>query len=201
MDIFGHRDFEMTLRYILSHPEIAKEALRVAEEVAHVFAESTISETLHDKTGGLGAAEIRRTLDRTAMNSGEQTFGTTTLRETAEVLTFGGRTWQIVRDGVLCTKRVDQTGPCTRSRGTPDPGSCHSDCLYRTEMGRTRAQCSQAIEAVLRELAAVRQECMPMLVEHLSGQLLAQLNRWPDVREYWLRRSALARDVWTSRRQ
>lgn len=200
MDLFGHRDFEMTLRYILSHPDIAQEALRVAKETAYALAEGVITETLGERTGGRGAEELKGSLDRIRMRQGLDEFGTSTLRDTTEVLTFGGRTWQLVRDGVLCTKRIDQTGPCTRSRGAPDPGSCHTDCIYRAEMERTRAQCSETIHGLTTELEDAMREGRVMLVENLSGQLLAQLKRWEDIRAHWLSRSALAREIWEARK-
>lgn len=200
LDLFGHRDLEMTLRYMLSHPEIAEDAQRVARETAFVMAEEAVAETLASTAGGPAAATLARGLDDLRMRRGEDAFGVEDLRELTDVLTFGGKQWQIVRPGVLCTKAPGQFGPCTQGRGTPDPGSCRTTCDHRLETTRAKAQCSQAIGALLVELddAAKREETM--VVANLAGQVLAQLERWEDIRNDWLGRSPTAQRLWEGHR-
>lgn len=42
MDLFGHRDLEVTLQYMLSDPAIAKDVKKVATEIAHAIAEEAL---------------------------------------------------------------------------------------------------------------------------------------------------------------
>jgi hypothetical protein len=200
MDLFGHANLEMTLRYMLSHPDIAAEADRVARVTAFANAEEAISETLQGKTAGRGTQELRDGLTRWKMRLGIDEFGTTTLRETAEILTFNGLYWQAVRPGVLCTKTLHQRGPCTQSKGEPDPGACRTDCRHRLELERARAGCSDSIKGLLQELEEARRSGSWMLLENLSGTLLSELSRWDDVRAHWLRESSLASEIWNSAR-
>ena len=200
MDLFGHRDFEMTLTYMLSHPEIAQEAIRVAKETSYALAIEAVVETVNGTTGGKGAHSLAAGLANFKMRNGEKEFGTSTLNELAEVLTVGGRYWQLVRPGVICTKTVNQYGPCVARRGEPDPGDCRTDCGHRVELERTKAQCGPVIQSLIKELQGARSAGRTMLAANLSGQLLAHLKRWNDIREHWLSHSSLAYEVWSARK-
>lgn len=201
LDLFGHRDLEMTLRYMLSHPEIAEEAQKIARETALVLAEEAVAETLIGAAGGAAAAALTKGITDLRLRRGEEVYGAENLRELTEILTFGGKQWQIVRPGVLCTKVPGQFGPCTQGRGLPDPGSCRTSCEHRLETERTKSQCSATIGALLVELEDALARDEPMLVASLTGQLIAQLERWEDVRQHWLGRSQTARRIWEGRGQ
>ncbi|MGY4608591.1 integrase [Bradyrhizobium sp. USDA 4474] len=141
LDLFGHRDLEMTLRYMLSDPRIIEDAMKVAKETTFVMAEEALAETIEGEADGPAAAPLQAGLAATGMRRGEQVFDTATLRETAEVLTFNGRFWSLVRPGVICTKGLGQAGPCTKERGAPDPGACRTTCEHRLETSRAKQGC------------------------------------------------------------
>ncbi|TXM95308.1 tyrosine-type recombinase/integrase [Methylobacterium sp. WL116] len=196
LDLFGHRDLEMTLRYMLSDPEIAQDAMRVAKETAFVLAEEAVAETIAGEAGGPAAAPLRQGLEELRMRRGEETFGADSLRELADILTFGGKQWELVRPGVICTKAPGQFGPCTQGFGEPDPGSCRTTCDHRLETSRAKAQCDAAVGALVEELEAAEREGTDMLAENLRGQLLAQLRRWEEVRERWSAKSTTVARIW-----
>lgn len=199
-DLFGHRDFEMTLRYMLSDPEIAQEALRVAEETAQVIAREAIEEIDSGEAGGAAAEALAVELRNAKMERGEDTFSVESLTELTEVLTFGGRYWQLVRPGVICTKSLGQYGPCTRGRGRPDAGACRTGCGHRLELARAQRDCAELTQALLRELNAAYRQDQVMLIANLEGQVLSNLQRWPEVCAAIVNDSPTARRIWTERR-
>ncbi|KQQ11829.1 hypothetical protein ASF53_16845 [Methylobacterium sp. Leaf123] len=199
VDLFGHADVEMTLRYMLSDPRIAEEAVRVAEEAAVALATEAVSDTLAGATEGPAAAPLARGVAWARMRRGETEFGADSLRELAEVLTMSGRQWHLVRPGVICTKGPGEAGPCTRAVGRPDPGACRTTCDHRLETRAAEAECDTAIASLLAEAEAAVADGADLLAEHLCGQVLAQLHRWESVRTRWLARSPLAAALWAGR--
>jgi hypothetical protein len=105
-DLFGHQDIEMTLHYMMSDPTIAEEAVLVAKEMTYALAKRGIADLIEGGGSGPAAASLRQQLPR-AMRMGEEEFDTG-LRETAEVLTYEGKTWSLVREGVICTKGLGE---------------------------------------------------------------------------------------------
>ncbi len=199
LDLFGHKDLDMTLRYMLSDPDVVEDAMKVARETAFVLADTAIEETLQGRTSGPAAGPLRSGLAALGMRRGETTFETTTIRETAEVLTFNSRHWELVRPGVLCTKTLGEFGPCTKGRGAPDPGGCRTGCDHRLELARTRLDCERTLAALLAELSAAEADGSAMVAASLEGQILAQLHRWKPVRERVLKEDAVARRIWEAR--
>lgn len=181
LDLFGHRDLEMTLQYMLSDPAIADEAMQVARETTYAMVQDAIQETDFGETSGPAAQALSERLP--AMRRSEDAFDSTSLRETAEILTFNGRYWSLVRPGVICTKGLGQAGPCTARRGVPDPGSCRTTCDHRLETAFARKQCEETLVVLISERAVAIAEGADMLVAHLDGQIVAELKRWPEVRE------------------
>jgi integrase len=107
LDLFGHRDLEMTLHYMLSSPNIAEEAMKVAEEMTYAMVQNAVAETIREETAGAAAQALREGLSR-SMRRGEDVLDSASLRETAEILTHSGRYWALVRPGVICTKGLGE---------------------------------------------------------------------------------------------
>jgi integrase len=195
LDLFGHRDLEMTLHYMLSSPDIAEEAMKVAKETTYAMVQDAVAETVREEAGGAAAQALREGLSRT-MRRGEDAVDSATLRETAEILAHGGRYWSLVRPGVICTKGLGEYGPCTAGRGAPDPGSCRTSCDKRLEMAMAKAQCEQALDALVAECASAVSDEREMLVANFDGQILAELERWDDVRERVLAAHPEVKAIW-----
>jgi integrase len=193
-DLFGHKDIEMTLHYMMSDPTIAEEAVLVAKEMTYALAKGAVTDLLEGGGSGPAAASLRQALPR-AMRMGEDEFDTG-LRETAEVLTYEGRTWSLVREGVICTKGLGQHGPCTKGRGAPDPGSCRTSCAHRFELSIGKQQCTQTLAALIRERQAADAQGLEMLMENLDGQIVAELKRWDEVREHYLKEYSDIKRIW-----
>jgi len=197
LDLFGHRDLEMTLRYMLSDPRIIEDAMKVAKETSYVMAEEALAETIEGKASGPAAAPLQAGLAAAGMRRGEEVFETATLRETAEVLTFNGRYWSMVRPGVICTKGLGQYGPCTKERGAPDAGACRTTCDHRLETSRAKQGCEETLRALIIER---QQTDNDMVVANLDGQILANLERWDDVRSRVLNDHPEIQSIWEAGR-
>ena len=197
MDLFGHRDLEMTLRYMLSSPDIAEEVMRVAKEAAYAVAEEAVRDAEDGVASGAAASPLHDSLETLKMKRGEEHLDAGSIREAIDILSFNGKFWQMIRPGVLCTKAPWQSGPCTQGRGQPNPAACRVDCDNRLETARAKSHCDEAIAMLLKEhAAAVDQE---MVAAEIEGQILANLKRWTDVRERYLAESDVARQIWAGR--
>lgn len=199
MDLFGHRDLEMTLRYMLAHPQMAQEVMRVAAEMSYAMAAEAVADAHAGTAGGPAASALGAGIKDMCMRRGEEHFGAQTMQEAIDILTFNGRYWQLVRPGVLCTKTLGQFGPCTMGRGDADPGACHSTCVHRLEMARAKAHCETALDQLLSEHASAIGRMEELTVANLEGQILAHLARWDDVRERVLRQNGTAKQIWNAR--
>lgn len=199
MDLFGHRDFEMTLRYMLSDPRVAEDVQRVAKEIAFATAEEALADIESGSAGGPAATSLGEGITSFKMRRGESELGADSISEAIEILTFNGRLWQLVRPGVLCTKGLGQFGPCTQGRGSPDAGGCRTGCDHRLEMARAKAHCVGALSALLDEHTTASDQGLDMILANLEGQILAHLMRWDDVRQRVLANSETARTIWSTR--
>lgn len=194
-DLFGHRDLEMTLHYMLSDPAIAEEAMKVARETTYAMVQDALVEASRDEVSGAAAESVRNVLPW-AMRRGDKDMEAASLREAAEILTWQGRYWQLVRPGVICTKGLGQYGPCTRERGAPDPGACRTKCDYRLETASAKKQCAETLAALVAERASSLLRGDEMLVANFDGQILAELERWDEVRERVLAEHSDIKRLW-----
>lgn len=200
MDLFGHRDVEVTLKYLLSDPSLTADVQRIAQEIAYATAEEAIADVVSGTASGAAAAPLERAISTIKMRRGLEVLGTESMQEAIRILAFNGQPWELVRPGVLCTKGLGKFGPCTQGRGAPDPGSCRTDCHSRLELERAKANCAGSLDYLLREYSVADEEEQEMLLPNLEGQILAHLARWEDVRKRILSESLLAREIWARRK-
>jgi integrase len=175
-DILGHHDPEMTLNYILSDPDLQDEIRKIATESNIALARGVLATAENnDGAAAKGVADLAR---RIAARSGEAEMGVAELTEAAEILSMNGQV-AIVRPGVLCTKTVGQSGPCTKKAGFPDIGNCSTGCSHRLEHAAAASDCTQAIEQILTEMPSA---ASAMMRSWWQGQLVTQLRRFSSVR-------------------
>jgi hypothetical protein len=199
LDLLGHANFEMVLTYMCSDPDVVERALKVAREYTFAVSGQAVEETIEGLTSGPAAVPLQEGLLAMAMRRGDTEFGTASMHETIEVLTFDARTWSMVRPGVICTKGVNQFGPCTRGRGAPDPATCRTNCDHRLEMARAKRDCNEALASLAYERAHAQSAGESMLVAHLDGIIVSELGRWEDVRIQMLSAHPDLRTLWETR--
>ncbi|MGM4909408.1 hypothetical protein [Rhizobium sp. 768_B6_N1_8] len=195
MDLLGN-NLEGVLIYLLSDPDLAKEALRVAEEYTYALAEQAIDDVNEGIAGGPAAGLIKAGIVDLKMRRGIRRLGTDETAEAVKVLTASGTAFQVVRRGVICTKQPGEFGPCTKSIGRADKGSCRSTCMHRLEMAAEKKQCERQIEAILELIRNAIATGHSMVVEHLKGQFIYEMERWSDVRDRMFALHPLAVELW-----
>jgi integrase len=178
MDLFGHASVEAGLIYLLSHPDVAADAIRVSEEAALVLAKDALREVEQGTAGGQAAERLFVALEDYKMRRGILALGTDDIDEAAHLLTIEGTAFRRVRGGILCTKAVGQPAPCIHGRGREDIGSCSSRCDKRLELQVERKAFAVELTHMARQFVATSRDQL-MIRAHLSGQLLAQSRRWP----------------------
>jgi len=195
MDLFGHTDIEMTISYILSNPDIRAEVELVARAQLIILAKEAASNA--EGNGGPAAKTVREVVRATRARLSKDVLDSDDLEEVAEALTLGGTSWQLVRPGVVCTKTELESGPCTRRIGRPEPSRCRTNCINRLELESER----ENVDAVLEESVARRCRALaeddPVSASLWAGQILAHLDRFPDLRQKWIQHPAVANLVAT----
>lgn len=183
MDLFGHKSIEMTLSYILSDPALRAEVEEVAKAQTIMFAERAIDHA--EANGGPAAPVLQQAVTAAKAQQGKDTFGVADRRELAEVLTLGGRSFQLVREGVLCIKQPHQAGACNKKVGKPEPSRCRGRCDFRLEDAFLRDDVDRALAQAVHDYEEAQANDEPVQAELWAGQVLANLPRFEDLRQRW----------------
>ncbi|CAE6710740.1 hypothetical protein [Paraburkholderia nemoris] len=182
MDFFGHDSIEMTLSYILTDPDIRLEMEEVLKAQVIMMASDAIKSA--DECGGPAAEPLRQAVKAESARLGRE-FNEEDIYGLADTLTLSGKYWQHVRPGVICTKLPQQAGPCNKHRVAPEPASCRSYCGHRLELAAVRDDVDGAIEEGVAQLKRCEDTDDVIGAEMWRGQVLANLNRFPDLKEKW----------------
>ncbi len=183
MDIFGHRSIEMTMHYILADASILSEMRAVRKELVLIMAKKAIRNAASN--GGPAAPHISNAVQQIGFRtSGE--YGVENEDDLAMMLTGQGVYWIQPRPGVICTKLVDQVGPCAKGRSQPNPARCQSDCTFRLEEADNRHQVDEAITDIVQKIQRAWAHEDEILAEVWTGQLVTNLSRFNDLSVKWL---------------
>ncbi|MGY6257088.1 hypothetical protein ACXIVK_26880 [Paraburkholderia caledonica] len=182
MDFFGHESIEMTLGYMLTDPLIRLEMEQVAKAQTIMFAKEAIAGA--ENCGGPAAAKLRAAVDDQCARLGSE-LGEDDISRLAETLTLSGTHWMLVRPGVICTKLPQQSGPCNASQGRPDAAKCRSSCDHRLEMAILKQDVDNCIRIAVGEIKKAEKADDEIGVEAWRGQVLANLERFPDLSKKW----------------
>lgn len=194
MQLFGHQNVEMTLRYIFANPDIRQELVEAYAAAAYALAEGIVMEA--ERLEGPGAARLRSMIEEiTAPLQGGLESETTRARVVG-LLTIAGPAARAVRPGIKCLHQHGQYAPCSKNYGTPNPARCKVSCEHRLEDDIARKDTEAKIPPLIAELKNPDIQSRPLRLAWLRGQLLTYLRRFEDIRERWLASTEVARDVW-----
>lgn len=218
--LFGHKDVAMTLHYILTDKGLAAEIQQVIKElrimrarkaiesiVAHELGESSTrssTEQAHSEVdyGGYGGKGLLRlkaavlshlnpTSDSKGMRNSVASFGAADVYELALLLTANGTYFEVVRAGVICTKRKGELGPCSKHRGQPERSRCDTKCDYRLEEGWLRSDVDSCIEESLSHYERAQDETDDLLMTFWASSIAENVGRFPDLESKWLARPGI----------
>lgn len=195
MQVFGHKDIQMTLYYIMTDKALAKEIETVARELRVMRCEEVIrdiraaqaSDLPYGGHGGPGSISIANAIqnhEQELHRTGKE-WGAETAHQLALILTMNGQTWVHVRPNVLCTKGLGEAGECSKSLGSPEPSSCQSSCTHRIEEKTARRDVKTIIPILVADYQTARQENELMVMAELGEQLRQNIRRFEDIHAAW----------------
>lgn len=186
MDLFGHNQIEMTLRYILSNPDVVAEIEDAARAYLHAMGEEILAEEESEELTGEGTGRVEALLEFFRARHAEGAFGTKSMEEVIEILIFNGKSFTIVRPGIVCLKSAGETGACTRTCAI-DPAQCGSDCSFHVGTHKAETDADATIRSLIAKLMNPDIAESEMVAEAYRGQIVAHLNNWEDLRTRWLK--------------
>lgn len=181
MDIFGHRDIDMTLHYILEDSSLLQEIEYNRTEIMRMKATDVVRNI--SSCGGPAKKKIMTAVEEIRTAKGDFTANDT--EELANLLTVDGRYWEYVRPGIICTKLKDEVGPCNKGRSFPNPASCNALCSHRLEEAELRAECDAVIGELVKYLSKAWAQNDDIMASMWSGQIMTHLRRFDEVFAKW----------------
>ena len=218
--LFGHKDIEMTLHYILADKGLAAEIEQVIKELrmmrasvpVKAFVDAIAKGSKVDDVsdvdgapdyagyGGGAVARIQDTITRYReqaqsegrMRNSSDDFGAEQVDDVVRVLTSDGTYFEAVRPGIVCTKRLGEWGPCSRNKGQPDRSNCVETCGYRLEEPWHRRDVDISIIEALDRYERARVESDALLMSFWAEQLRRDVVRFSDLQRKWMQHPTVA---------
>lgn len=198
--VFGHKSIEMTLTYILSDENLRADIEVVSRELRIMRAKEAVEAMMEAEAkgrgslqfggyGGPAALALQRAVNQTTKRARESgvDWGASDALELASILTLGGKAWQLVRQGVVCTKFPGtESGPCNKSKGHPEPASCSSLCHHRLEEGFLREDVDASISAAIEGYKSSALSKDFLVQAHWAGQIRTNISRFSDLHNKWM---------------
>jgi len=198
MDVFGHKNIEMTLHYILTDKDLQSDIERVEREIrvakardavmAILAQEEALDQSLFGGLGGPHAEVLAASLQdyRAERHRQGKDWDAETVEDFVQIQTLGGKSWVIVRPGVVCTKfPLTEAGPCNRSKGEPDPSRCQSHCCHRLEEPFLREDVNNSIQRCIDGFEKAKSTGDDLVQTSWVAQLKIHLPRFADLRDTW----------------
>lgn len=183
MQLFGHRTMEMTIRYVLTNPDIVEEIRSIAADLAMLNSKRAIE--IAESAGGMAAEKVVDFKFKEKARLGVDELGEENLTHAANVLSTMGHSALVVRPGVLCLKTPYEVGPCSKGRTAQDPRHCKTYCDHRFEDPKNRLTVDQTIEYIIGKIIQAENDDDLIGVQYLTGQLNTQMRRFKDLEAKW----------------
>jgi integrase len=180
MDLLGHHQIDMAIGYMLSDPDFRAEIEEFAKAETVMNATDMLKNI--DGAGGRAVERVNSALAAEAAQLSTQ-VGELDLTSLAETFTMGGKSWLLVRPGVVCLKAPHDVGPCSKSKGNPDPASCQSDCGNRFEHALLKADVEGAIVESMARHEVCRTNGDIIGMAEWAGQIQSNIERFPGLVE------------------
>lgn len=197
-DVFGHKNIEMTLYYILADKDLQVDVERVARELRVMKAKETVEAMVATEDqqalpvrafGGPAAASVGKAIQvhRSRLHRRGEEWGAGSAMELAEIMTLQGKAWHLVRPGIICTKFPGtESGPCNKSKGEPEPARCQSHCKHRLEEAFLRADVDGSIRDAVVAYKDAGERGDDLVQALWVEQVRVHIGRFADLRAKWM---------------
>lgn len=195
MQVFGHRNLNDTLYYILADKSLQADIEMVARELRVMRARETVKAIADAEDrgesagfGGPAGALISKAIavHREHLHRTGRTWGADSVYEIADILTLRGIAFQVVRPGVVCTKYPEtESGPCNKSFGKPEPARCQTHCQHRLEEPLARLDAEASIQSCVTNYKKAAEEDNDLTKGAWAVQVVVHLPRFPDLKAKW----------------
>lgn len=196
--LFGHKNIEMTLHYILCDPSVRKEAENVLRELRVMHCAEVLEEihqTILDglplpENGGPGAARLVTAVwnqDKQLRLAG-RIWGDGSAYDLAYLLTAQGRSWRLIKENIICSKAPGEDGLCQkkRSKGEPNTANCQPECGNRIVLMRRRRDTELVVEQYLDIARQARDGGQILVLAGIMDNVRDELQDFPDLEQKYI---------------
>ncbi len=223
--LFGHKDIEMTLHYILADKALAAEIEQVIKELHMMRAQEPVEAFVAQLAGsgtrghrvdgldvdyaGYGGKAVDRLADTVEryrdqavaggrMRNSSEDFGADQIDDVVRILTGDGTYFNLVRPGVFCTKRLGEWGPCSRKKGQADRSNCQETCDHRLEEPWLRADADGCVADALAGYERAIADDEVLLQSFWVDQVRRNVVRFEDLHAKWIQHPVIAQIMATN---
>lgn len=197
MQVFGHKDINMTLYYILTDKALAKEVETVTRELRIMRCQEMIEDIRTARNdpnalpygghGGPGTRVISEAIDNhenDLYQTGKK-WDADSSYDLAIILTANGQNWTLARPHVMCIKGPGEAGLCSKNLGNPDTSNCQSPCTNRIEQKTARRDVQSIIPILIKDWKRAKEYNQLLVMANYSDQLRKELTRFEDIQVQW----------------
>lgn len=191
--LFGHKCIEMTLHYILCDKNIRIEAEAVLRELRIMHCAEVLEEVRNAIASGTplpahsGAAATRladavQEHEARLAESG-RLWRDGSAYDLAYLLSVKGEGWRFVQKDIICAKAPGEAGLCLKNRGEPNTSNCKPGCDNRIVLAVARRDADEIVRAYMDIALQALEEEQFEVFYYSMGQLLKELDNFPDIKE------------------
>jgi integrase len=194
--LFGHKSIEMTLHYILCDKDIQTEAEAVLRELRIMHCAETLEEVRDAITSGAplpahSGAAASRLADavkehEARLSASGRIWSGGSAYDLAYLLTARGKGWRFVQKDIICAKAPGEAGLCLKNKGEPDTSNCKPGCDNRIVLALARRDADEIVGTYIDICLQALEEEQFETFYYSMGQLLKELDNFPDIKEKYL---------------
>lgn len=194
--LFGHKNIEMTLHYILCDKDIRTEAEAVLRELRIIHCAEALEEIRealafgHPLPGYSGAAASRMVEavkeHEARLPGAGQVWNDGSAYDLAYMLTSQGQGWRFIQRNIICAKVPGEGGLCRKNKGEPNTSDCKPGCDNRIVLALKRRDVGEIVESYIDVASQSLGECQHMVFYESMTRLLEELDAFPDLKLLYL---------------
>lgn len=196
--LFGHKDIEMTLHYILCDEDVRTDAEIILRELRVLNCAETLEEIREAMAtgaplpahGGLSASKLEEAVKQhdERLRASGRVWADGSAYDLAWLFTKQGQGWRLIQKNIICTKIPGENGLCRkkRNRGEPDVSNCKTECCNRLVLARERRDVEEIVDYYLDIARQANEDDQVMVLGHSMQCLQEELAAFPDLMAHYL---------------